>query len=128
MELQKPVKMAYKLNHRVIHPGPIERQTVLLAQAVFHESTINALHYYGSVEGHSDFLETEKFIFIINSWWKLVNVRSKFSATKSRDQMRETITAENLVEKTRYSKLMEVITLGNNLSITIYPLPDIGNQ
>jgi hypothetical protein len=93
--------MAYKLNHRVIHPGPIERQTVLLAQAVFHHSTLNALHYYGTIGGRSDFLETEKFISIINSWWKVVNVRSKFTACKSRDEMRETITIENLVDKTR---------------------------
>jgi hypothetical protein len=28
MELHMPVRMAHKLNHRVLYPGPIERQSV----------------------------------------------------------------------------------------------------
>ena len=47
MELLMPVKLAHKLNHRVVRPGPIERQSVLLTHAVFHESTIEALKFYG---------------------------------------------------------------------------------
>ena len=29
LELQRPVKMAHKLYHKVCHPGPIEKQSVL---------------------------------------------------------------------------------------------------
>ena len=96
-----PVKLAYKLKHRVLSPGPIERQNVQLSQAVFHESTLNALIFYGN-RGHPHFLETAQFISIILSWWKLVNVKTDLFSTKKRDPMREAINIENIVTKTSF--------------------------
>jgi hypothetical protein len=81
--------------------GPIERQNVQLAQSVFDESTANALEFYGK-QGHSGFLETAKFIFIISSWWKQVNVKGKFHHLRKRDKSREPVSKENLVEKTSF--------------------------
>ena len=94
-----PVKLAHKLNHRVIQPSSIERQSFQLAHAVFHESTINALKFYGK-RGHPAFLETAEFLLIVNSWWKIVNVKSKFLAQRKRDELQEAITSENLMLKT----------------------------
>jgi hypothetical protein len=81
--------------------GPIERQNVQLAQAVFHDSTFNALKFYGD-RGNPSFLATAKFIEIISRWWKLVNVKSKFHSLRKRDGDREPITKNNLVEKTSF--------------------------
>ena len=99
IEFTMPVKLAHKLNHRVIHPSNIERQSFQLTHAVFHESTINALKFYGR-RGHPDFLETAEFLIIVSNWWKTVNVKSKFSALRKRDKLQEVITSENLIERT----------------------------
>ena len=101
MELHLPVKLAHKLTHKVLNPGPIDRQSVQHAQAVFHESTVNALHYYGSSQNRPDFLETAKFLLIILTWWKNVNVKSKFKGVRSRDAQQDPVMNSNLNEKTR---------------------------
>jgi len=85
----------------VIFSGPIERQNVQLASAVFHESTIHALKYYGE-QGHNEFIETAEFLTIVHSWWKLVNVKSIFHSARKLDPFREAITEENLIEKTSF--------------------------
>ena len=96
-----PVKLAYKLSHRVLFPGPIERQSVQLTSAVFCESTLEALRYY-SQRGHPEFSETAEFVSIILKWWKLVNSKSTFLSVKKRDSQREAISKENLTEKTSF--------------------------
>lgn len=101
-ELHQPVKIAYKLNFKLLHPGPIDRQSVLHAQSVFHESTVNALNFYGEKNNNPGFLETAIFINIILTWWKNVNVKSKFSGQKSKDNTRNPVHRENLTEKTRF--------------------------
>ena len=51
MELHMPVKLAHKLNHRVLFPGPIEKQSVKNTNSIFHESTLAALRFYGKQQG-----------------------------------------------------------------------------
>ena len=96
-----PVKLAYKLSHRVLFPGPIERQSVQLTSSVFHDSTVEALRYYEK-RGHPDFEATANFISVILQWWKLVNSKSTFLATKLRDPHREAITSSNVAEKSSF--------------------------
>ena len=72
-----------------------------LAQAVFDDSTISALKFYGS-NGHPEYFATANFLSIISSWWKMVNVKSKFHASRKRDAQREVINEANLVEKTSF--------------------------
>jgi hypothetical protein len=74
-----------------LNPGPIKQQNVQLAQSVFHDSTLNALIYYGN-HGHPEFFGTAKFIAQIIRWWKLVNSKTSFLAKKKRDPDREIIT------------------------------------
>ena len=81
--------------------GPIERQNVQLAQAVFDDSTISALKFYGG-NGHPEYFATASFLSIISGWWKMVNVKSKFHASRKRDANREIINEGNLVEKTSF--------------------------
>ena len=57
--------------------------------------------FYGE-RGHAGFSETAKFIFIISSWWKQINVNSKYHSLRKRDKSREPVTKDNLVEKTSF--------------------------
>ena len=72
-----------------------------LAQAVFDDSTASALRFYSN-KGHPEYNETAEFISIIASWWKTVNVKSKFHGSRKREALRDPITQENLVEKTSF--------------------------
>jgi len=93
--------------------GPIERQSVLLAQSVFHESTASALHFYGIQNNRDDYLQTEKFILIILSWWKQINVKSKFLGQQRLDAARSAVDHNNFVEKTRY--ISDILQLKKNV-------------
>ena len=101
LEEKKPVKLAYKLSHRVLFPGPIEKQSVHLASAVFSDSTLEALKYY-SLHGHPELQETAEFISIILRWFKLINAKSTYQGVTGHDCQREAITPENIVEKTSF--------------------------
>ena len=100
-EFRMPVKIAHKLKHRILFPGPIERQSVQFTDAVFCESTLNGLLYYGKKD-NPEFLDTAELISIILKWWKTVNSKSLYSAKQKRDSDREVITKENIVEKTTF--------------------------
>ena len=64
IELTTPVKRAHKLVEKMLHPSSIEKNNVMLADACFHDSTINALRYY-AVHGYPEFEETAKVLRII---------------------------------------------------------------
>ena len=75
MELGKVQKMAYKLADKVLNPQVIEKNNVKLADACYHESTINALEYYSN-NGFPQFKDTARFCKIICEWFNVVNVRN----------------------------------------------------
>ena len=64
LEMGKPLKMAHKLNGKVLNPGSVERTNVQLAEAAFHSSTIAALQYY-SEHGHPDFSKTAGYLKMV---------------------------------------------------------------
>ena len=76
LEKGKHQKIAHKLTEQVLHPKPIEKTNVKLADAAFHESTINALRYYGT-RGYGHFKDTAIFLQIIRDWFSTINVKSK---------------------------------------------------
>ena len=47
LELGKNLKIAYKLSEKVLNSLILEKTNVMLADACFHESTINGLKHYG---------------------------------------------------------------------------------
>ena len=47
-------------------------------------------------------METAEFLTIVLNWWKMVNVKSKFLAKQKRDEFREVVSKENLVNKTSF--------------------------
>ena len=55
------LKIAHRLTKKILHPSSIEKTNVKPADAVFHESTINALQYYRE-NGYPEFLQTANFM------------------------------------------------------------------
>ena len=68
---------------------------------MFDDSTISALRFYAN-NGHPEYFATANFLQTISSWWKTINVKSKFHASRKRDPIRDVIKEENLVEKTSF--------------------------
>ena len=95
LEQGKLHKMAHKLNERVLHPTSIEKTSVKLADAAFHESTINALNYYAR-NGYEHFRDTASFAKIVRDWFNKVNVKSTNYGTHSRDDERNPIRKESM--------------------------------
>jgi len=84
IEIGKPLKLAHKLNEKVLNPAVIERTSLKLADSVFHESTINGLLYY-STNGYLQFKETALFLRIIRIWFNVLNVKSLFYGENVKD-------------------------------------------
>ena len=101
LELGKPVKMAHKLNDKVLNPCSLEKTNIKLADAVFHESTINALIYY-SKHGYPEFQGTATFLQIIRDWFNTMNVKSAYNAQQTRNKRKECFRHENRKEITDY--------------------------
>ena len=83
-ELNKPLKMAYKLNSQILNPKSIEKTSVKLADGLFHESTINGLKYFGKHE-------TAAFLHLIRVLWNIMNVRTPYIGIAKRDSNKDTI-------------------------------------
>lgn len=63
-ECGKLVKMTHKLTDSVLHPMPVQRSNVKLANAAFHESIIVALKLYAE-NGHEEFHQAKPFLQLI---------------------------------------------------------------
>ena len=74
--------MAHKITDKVINPVSIEKTNVHLADACFHNSTINALRYYAK-NGYPHFTETADVLQIMRNWWDIMNVKSLFTGQQS---------------------------------------------
>ena len=70
--LSAHLRAAYKINSSVLHPGNY-KQSVPLALALFHESTISALRLYLPKEE-----VTAAFFNLIRIWWLSVNSKERF--------------------------------------------------
>ena len=101
MELGKPLRKAYKLSDKVLSPTNIERTNVMLADSVFHESTINALRYYGK-QGNPSFLQTAELLSIFRQWFNKLNVKSQYEGQRTIDPNRESVSEENRSEVLNY--------------------------
>ncbi|CAH1993827.1 unnamed protein product [Acanthoscelides obtectus] len=78
-EIEKLTRLAYKLNDKTLYPNNLERQSVVLANNVFHESTIAALKTCSSYSSTANFLQ------IVHDWWSIINVKNTLKGTHKRD-------------------------------------------
>ena len=89
--------MAHKLSEKVLHPQPIEKTSVKLAEAVFHESTINTLKFY-ALNGYPHFNDTAIFLQKIRNWFNNVNVKSIDYGRRKKDELRNPMRRESVNE------------------------------
>lgn len=73
LEFGLPVKIAHKLNDEVLKPRSLEKTIIMIADALFHKSTLNGLECYAK-NGFPYFKQTANFIKIIRNWWDTFNV------------------------------------------------------
>lgn len=92
MEYLRPVKMAHKLKQCIFNPKSIERTSVKLSMAVFHESTCNALKYYTD-QGLKPWNGTLDFVKLIHKLWSILNVKTSSIGFHKRDINRDPITS-----------------------------------
>ena len=103
IEIGNPVKIAHKLNDKVLNPRSLEKTNVRLADALFHESTINGLEYYGK-NGFPYFTHTAKFLRVIRNWWDQCNVKSMYKGEHKRNEFMKAVSKENIEKITKYFK------------------------
>ncbi len=94
LELGKPVKIAYKLSDKVLHPTNIEKTNVLLADSLFHESTIAGLRFY-SKEGHPEWEDTANFLHAVRNWWNILNVKKRNLGFRKRNKLMKPVTVND---------------------------------
>ena len=90
MELGKPLKIAHRLTEKFLHPTSIEKTNVKLADAAFHESTINALQHYGE-KGYPGFLQTANFMRAVRKMWNITNVKTIYAGQAKVDDTRQPV-------------------------------------
>ncbi len=95
LEMGKPVKLAYKLNDKVLHPSNIEKTNVQLADSLFHESTIAGLRFYASTD-YPEWANTANFLYVIRSWWNILNVKVPNLGIRKRNKYMKPVSNENL--------------------------------
>ena len=97
----KHEKMTYKISEQVLHPQVIEKSSVKMAEAVFHESTINALKYYAS-HGYNHFDDSASFTKIIRDWFNILNVKSIDYGVRKMDERRNAVQRESVTADLSY--------------------------
>ena len=90
-EQGRPVKLAYKLNDKVINPSSIEKTNVQLAESVFHEKTIEALKYYAQELDKPEWRDTAFWLKLMRKWWNIVNCKNPFLGIRMRDDSRKPV-------------------------------------
>ena len=90
------MKIAHKLSDKVMNPLALEKTNVMLADAAFHESTVNALKEFG--KDFKEFLETAQFIEKVRNWWDRFNVKTPNKGHHKRNKHMEPITKDNINE------------------------------
>ena len=86
-EDQKTLTRLTKLTHSSVYPKPLQRQSVPLVCKVFHEKTIAAFKALKKTVNYQE--GTVIYITLITNWFKMMNVKRKYSSIELNDQYRE---------------------------------------
>ena len=88
-ERHMALRMAHKLNEKVLNPSVTNRTSAKLAAAIFHESTYSALEYFSdSDEDKKKWGDTAAFLKTIHDLWAIINVKTKSIGYRRRDEKR----------------------------------------
>ena len=91
LEYTKPVKIAHKLNDKVLSPTTIEKTNVKLADAVFKSLPSMHCTFFFGKNGYPEFIDAANFLKIIRKMWNITNVKSPGIGKAKRDSTREPI-------------------------------------
>lgn len=86
-----PIRLT-KLTHTAVFPKPLQRQSVPLVCQVFNDKTVAALKTFKDSLGISE--GTIILTQTITEWFKMMNVKDRFSAIHLRDESRQPWTAD----------------------------------
>lgn len=86
-----PIRLT-KLTHTAVFPKPLQRQSVPLVCQVFNDKTVAALKTFKDSLGISE--GTIILIQTMSDWFKMMNVKDRFSAIHLRDEARQPWTAD----------------------------------
>jgi len=78
-------KKAHRLTPAALEPKSIEKTSVKLAVSVFSESTRDALQFYATNEGKSEWAGTAAFLSLIIKLWNVMNVKSSTKGKHKRN-------------------------------------------
>ena len=96
-----------KLTHNSVFPKPLQRQSVPLVCQVFNDKTVAALTALQTSLCIND--GTIVFVRIVSDWFKMMNVKDRFSGIASRDDCRSPWTL-NCDTFQRLDKTCEIIS------------------
>ena len=82
------LRMAHKINERVLNPTSVNRTSVKLAASVFHASIINALKYFATHMEKPEWKNSAEFIELFHNLWKIVNVKTQSVGQRKMDPSR----------------------------------------
>lgn len=95
------IKAAPTLSVKALNPSNMERQNVKLALKVFNLSTIAALETCGPRYSLQHAAGTAEFLKVVETWWKIVNVKSPSKGRRLRDDLQTPI-AEKLCPQVEF--------------------------
>ena len=85
-EDRKPAIRLTKLTNTSVHTKPLQRQSVPLVSQVFNDKTVAA---FKASEGSIKYNEgTVIFNQLVTDWFKMMNVKDKYTAIRLRDELR----------------------------------------
>ena len=94
-----------KLTHTSVFPKPLQRQSVPLVTQVFNDKTIAAFKALKKKVPYSE--GTVIFIQMVVDWFKMCNVKDKYAATRTRDELRSSWTPDCAA----FTKLNKIVTV-----------------
>ena len=94
-ECDSLIKFAYKLSYKALNPSTFERQNVKLALQIFNNFTAEALEILREKTQNPFNSDTQAFIKIIVTWWKIVNVKTPNKGKRLKNCFEEPLTMEN---------------------------------
>jgi hypothetical protein len=90
------LKKAHKLSQALISPKTIEKSSAKFFNALFHESTMNALLYYAESDPiikQPNWKQTAQFIRVVMKAWCILNVKSPVKGFCKLDTSQEPISS-----------------------------------
>ncbi|KAH6946072.1 hypothetical protein HPB50_011471 [Hyalomma asiaticum] len=85
------IKAAPTLSLKALNPSSMQKQNVKLALKLFNSSTVAALQTWGQRYALQHAVGTAEFLKIVETWWRIVNVKSPSKGRRIRDELQTPI-------------------------------------